>query len=338
MGQRPQRRAIREIRIDETLFLPTWAWSGTAAKTRLKRVAARRMFSPCRDSRPNGRGSSYRTRRQPGPRGERRRPSGKSRPSLEASTMPAQSRSCGCGMRLVRGLLLALPGVVLTYRYARGDTFYGEYLHATGELGVRLLMAAMAITPLRLLLPSAGWVRWLAQRRVPRRRGFRLLAAARRGLPRAPSDVSGDRRGCRRLALLTGWIALFVMLMLAATSNDTAVRALRKSWKWLHRTVYLAAVLTFAHWIVAFDPVPGAIHPSAQPCSRRYDSGELERCARRRVRRSFESRRVTSSPRSAVRLEHRILFQPRAALGAAGDHRTSPKNPGSRNAVPHVVL
>jgi hypothetical protein len=52
-------------------------------------------------------------------------------------------------------LLLALPGVVLTYRYARGALFYGEYLHATGELGVRLLMLAMAMTPLKLVFPRA---------------------------------------------------------------------------------------------------------------------------------------------------------------------------------------
>src|SRR5688572_31318795 len=62
-------------------------------------------------------------------------------------------------------LLLALPGIVLTYRYARGTTFYGEYLHATGELGVRLLMLAMAMTPLKLMFANAGWVRWLARRR-----------------------------------------------------------------------------------------------------------------------------------------------------------------------------
>ena len=37
--------------------------------------------------------------------------------------------------------LLALPGIFMTYRYAQGTTFYGEYLHATGELGVRLLIS-----------------------------------------------------------------------------------------------------------------------------------------------------------------------------------------------------
>jgi methionine sulfoxide reductase heme-binding subunit len=159
-------------------------------------------------------------------------------------------------------LLLALPGMVLTYRYAQGLTFYGEYLHATGELGVRLLMVAMAVTPLKLLLPRAGWVRWLAQRRRylgVAAFGYSLLHAAayleRQPAFRAIIEQAGE------LALMTGWIALLVMLVLAATSNDTAVRALRTGWKWLHRTVYFAAVLTFAHWILsAFDPLAAYVH------------------------------------------------------------------------------
>jgi DMSO/TMAO reductase YedYZ heme-binding membrane subunit len=39
------------------------------------------------------------------------------------------------------------------------------------------------------------------------------------------------------------------------------VQVLRQSWKNLHRGVYLAAALTFIHWIfVAFDFVPGLVH------------------------------------------------------------------------------
>jgi sulfoxide reductase heme-binding subunit YedZ len=159
-------------------------------------------------------------------------------------------------------LLLAMPGVVLTYRYAQGATFYGEYLHATGELGVRLLMLALAVSPLKLIFPSAGWVRWVAQRR-------RYLGVAAFGYSLLHAGAYFQRQAtfmaiveeAAELALMTGWIALLVMLVLAATSNDMAVRRLRKGWKWLHRTVYLAAVLTFAHWILsAFDPAAAYIH------------------------------------------------------------------------------
>lgn len=167
--------------------------------------------------------------------------------------------------RLLTGLvwaLLALPGVYLTYRYVQGVTFYGEYLHATGELGARLLIVVLAVTPLKLLFPKARWVRWLAQRRRwigVAAFGYSLLHAVayleRQGtLARIAEDAA-------EAAMWTGWVALIVMLALAVTSNDFSVRRLRRRWKWLHRTVYAAAVLTFAHWILAaFDPVPGAVH------------------------------------------------------------------------------
>ena len=159
-------------------------------------------------------------------------------------------------------VLLALPGIVLTYRYARGVTFYGEYLHATGELGVRGLMLALAVTPLKLMFPDAGWVRWLAARR-------RYLGVAAFGYSLLHTVAYLERRAtftaiiedAAELSLMTGWIALLVMLALAVTSNDAAVRALRSGWKRLHRTVYLAAVLTFAHWILsAFDPTAAYVY------------------------------------------------------------------------------
>jgi sulfoxide reductase heme-binding subunit YedZ len=55
--------------------------------------------------------------------------------------------------------------------------------------------------------------------------------------------------------LLAGWLALALFVPLAVTSNDKAVRALKRSGKRLHRLVYPAALLTFLHWaLTAFDP------------------------------------------------------------------------------------
>ncbi len=165
-------------------------------------------------------------------------------------------------LRWLVWILLALPGLYLTYRYVRGATFYGEYLHATGELAARLLIVALAVTPLRLLFPNARWVRWLARARRwigVAVFGYSLLHAVayllRQGeLTRIAADAA-------EAAMWTGWLALLVMLALATTSNDWSVRRLGRRWKWLHRTVYAAAVLTSAHWILsAFDPVSGAVH------------------------------------------------------------------------------
>jgi sulfoxide reductase heme-binding subunit YedZ len=158
--------------------------------------------------------------------------------------------------------LLALPGVFMTYRYVQGTTFYGEYLHATGELGARLLILAMAVTPLRLMFPNAPWVRWLARRR-------RYIGVAAFGYSLLHAIAYLQRRetltaiveDATELALGTGWIALLVMLALAMTSNDASARLMRSRWKLLHRSVYVAAGLSFVHWIFsAFDPIPGAIH------------------------------------------------------------------------------
>jgi sulfoxide reductase heme-binding subunit YedZ len=157
--------------------------------------------------------------------------------------------------------LLALPGAVMTYRYVQGATFYGEYLHATGELGARLLIAALAVTPLRSMFPRAGWIAWLARRRRHigvAAFGYASLHATAYLVRQPFATVARD---VAEIAMWTGWTALLVMLVLAATSNDASVRLLRRRWKWLHRAAYAAAALTFAHWILsAFNPKSAALH------------------------------------------------------------------------------
>lgn len=159
-------------------------------------------------------------------------------------------------------LPLALPGVVMIVRYATGAAFYGEVVLATGDLSAKLLIATMAVTPLTLMFPGRSWVRWLLRRR-------RYLGVAAFGYAALHMIVYLLRKGTFGLilaeglepGLLTGWIALAIFVPLAITSNDAAVRSLGRVWKRLHRWVYAAAVLTFAHWVlVAYDPAPGVIH------------------------------------------------------------------------------
>ena len=159
-------------------------------------------------------------------------------------------------------LLLALPATVTIVRYSTGATFYGEVVHSTGQLSAQLLILTMAVTPLRLMFGRRGWIRWLIQRR-------RYFGVASFGYAALHTVVYLIRTGAfgdilaeaAEPGLLTGWIALAIFVPLAVTSNDAAVRRLRRLWKRLHRWVYAAAVLTFAHWVLtAFDPVPGLIH------------------------------------------------------------------------------
>lgn len=159
-------------------------------------------------------------------------------------------------------LLLALPGAVIIVRYATGATFYGEVVLATGQLSAELLIATLAVTPLTLIFPGRPLVRWLLRRR-------RYLGVAAFGYAALHTVVYLLRKGTFGLilaegaepGLLTGWIALAIFVPLAITSNDASVKRLRRLWKRLHRWVYAAAVLTFAHWVItAYDPFVGLIH------------------------------------------------------------------------------
>lgn len=57
----------------------------------------------------------------------------------------------------------------------------------------------------------------------------------------------------------TGWAALLIFVPLAVTSNNLSMRRLKQGWKRLQRLVYLAALLTLAHWLLIHDGVGGAL-------------------------------------------------------------------------------
>jgi sulfoxide reductase heme-binding subunit YedZ len=159
-------------------------------------------------------------------------------------------------------LVLALPMVLMVNAWLTGDLFYGEMIHASGEFSARLAMLTLAITPFRLMLPNARWPLWLLHRR-------RYLGVAAFAYALLHTVVYIDRKRDLGLivdeglefAMWTGWVAFLIFIILAVTSNDTSVRVLRRTWKKIHRWIYVAALLLFAHWIfTAFDFVPGLIH------------------------------------------------------------------------------
>jgi sulfoxide reductase heme-binding subunit YedZ len=159
-------------------------------------------------------------------------------------------------------LLLAIPLAFITARYMLGATYYGEYMHVSGEFSARLLLVTLAITPLRLLWLKQRWTQWLMQRRR-----YLGVAAFAYAVPHLFVYLAKLGQMAEVISdgvdpgIWTGWLALLLFLPLAATSNGLSVRALGRNWKVLHRLVYVAAAFTFIHWVlVAFDPVPGLIH------------------------------------------------------------------------------
>jgi len=163
--------------------------------------------------------------------------------------------------RVLVWLVLAAPFFYFCYGFLREQIYYGEMLHASGELSVRLLMLALAVTPARLLFPKARWTRWLVtQRRYFGVASF-MYAALHTLVYLDKQDLASIVEDSLGFDIWTGWLALLVFLLLAITSNDRAVAWLKRRWKTLHRLVYVATALTFIHWIFsAFDVVPAIAH------------------------------------------------------------------------------
>lgn len=161
-------------------------------------------------------------------------------------------------------LVLALPGLWIGWRWLMTPDEYG-YGHAIGDSGdwaAWLLMATLAVTPIKLLFRKQGWAIWLMRRR-------RDLGVASFAYAAGHTVMYLWKKGSLGLVLaeldqdfiLVGWLALALFVPLAVTSNDLSMRMLKRSWKSLHRLVYPAAVLTFLHWVwSAFDPTTAWIH------------------------------------------------------------------------------
>jgi sulfoxide reductase heme-binding subunit YedZ len=161
-------------------------------------------------------------------------------------------------------LALALPAMGIAWRWgATPDSYgFGHAITDSGDWAAWLLLAALAVTPLRLALGTRAATRWLLRRRRDLGLASFAYAAGHTAIYLADkaslARVLGEAGGA---GLLTGWLALALFVPLAITSNDVSVRALKRGWKRLHRLVYPAAVLTFAHWaLTAFDPGTAYLH------------------------------------------------------------------------------
>ena len=151
--------------------------------------------------------------------------------------------------------VLSLPAIPMIASLSSGDPeAVHRLIHPTGEFAARFLILALMITPLTLLLRGWRGPRWLRQRR--RYLGVAAFgyAAAHAALYLAdmgPAAFASDE--ILSLAIWTGWVAFLIFVPLAVTSTDHWVRSLGKRWKTLHRSVYVAAVLTLIHWAALHD-------------------------------------------------------------------------------------
>lgn len=168
------------------------------------------------------------------------------------------------GSRAILWVLLAIPGLVMVARWiATSEAYgYGHALAESGDWAVWLLMVTLAVTPIRLAFGARPAIKWLARHR-------RDLGVASFVYAAGHTALYLWRKGSLELVfsefgevyIVLGWLALVLFVPLAVTSNDIAVRTLKRSWKRLHRLVYPAAILAFLHWALsAYDPTTALIH------------------------------------------------------------------------------
>lgn len=165
-------------------------------------------------------------------------------------------------------ILLALPSVPFTMALVTGavgpdGTPASEFLlHPTGEFAARFMIIAMILTPMRMLFPGSRFWRWMMQRR-------RYFGVAAFGYAAFHTVLYIIDMGSLRailgeafvLGIWTGWLAMFVFIPLAVTSNDLSVRRMGPYWKPLQRFVYLAAIATLLHWIFVHNNFgPALVH------------------------------------------------------------------------------
>lgn len=143
----------------------------------------------------------------------------------------------------------ALPALVLALQLAGGAagpkpvTFA---LHETGTWATRLLLATLAVTPLRRI---GDWPRLILVRRLL---GLSALAYTLAHLGLYVVDQRFDlamvtREIVARAYLAIGFVATLGLVALGTTSTDAAIRRMGAGWHRLHRLVHPIAVLAILH-------------------------------------------------------------------------------------------
>jgi len=156
------------------------------------------------------------------------------------------------GLRLGVFLLLLFPAVRIFYDLAFGPVFpepYEQALHQSGNWAVRFLLLTLAVTPLRRIF---AWNRISGVRRMI---GVSVLAYAllHLGLYAASENwhlVKVISEIFLRFYLTIGFAALAGLAVLGATSFDSAIRRLGRSWHRLHMLVYPIGIFAIFHFFL----------------------------------------------------------------------------------------
>lgn len=151
--------------------------------------------------------------------------------------------------------ILGLPGLWMAARLAfEAEPWLPDYVAETGEWGARLIVIALCLTPLRQLLGNGRVLGFLLRHRRAIGVAAFLYTLAHLALYLVDMGALDAVLGEALIpSMLSGWLGFALLVPLALTSNDGAMRALGKGWKRLQRLAYPAALLTLLHWLWVHD-------------------------------------------------------------------------------------
>lgn len=144
-----------------------------------------------------------------------------------------------------------IPGVILIVKTLLGDLGFNPIqtaTHWTGRIALTLLLLSLAVTPIRKIF------NFLPINKIRRPLGLYTFYYA---LIHLGIYIILDYGFNWKLIfqsilqnrfIFIGSIAILVLLILAITSNRYLMRKLGKAWKWIHKAVYLAAIMIVLHF------------------------------------------------------------------------------------------
>jgi sulfoxide reductase heme-binding subunit YedZ len=159
--------------------------------------------------------------------------------------------------------LLPLAALIWdTLHGALGADPVAQLEHRSGDWSLRLLLATLAITPLRRL---TGWHKAIRFRRMLGLFAFFYVTV------HLTIYLVVDLGGfwsqllteiAKRPYITVGFTAWLLLIPLALTSTNAMMRRLGRNWQRLHRLVYLIALLGVLHflWLVKADHREPAIY------------------------------------------------------------------------------
>lgn len=141
------------------------------------------------------------------------------------------------------------PDVTIPWDGDLGVNPVETLLHETGYHAFVVLIAALAVTPLRRL---TGWNRVQIVRRMVGLWSF--VYAACHFLTYVVFDKLGDTAAIaedvfKRRFIFSGMLAFAILLVLTVTSTTGMMRRLGRKWQALHRLVYVAGLAAAVHFL-----------------------------------------------------------------------------------------